>query len=170
MRSDYYRIPGPWLGSLATGPRPRGGDWLEDEVRVWCAAGVTDVVSLLTPSEVIELELEAESASCRKNGITFHSMPVPDRGLPPSGRAFDALVDVLRTAVSSGRSVLVHCRQGIGRASLVAVSLLIRAGYDPDAALASVAQARGRNVPDTDEQRDWLRARRAGQAASFDVR
>ena len=35
MHTELYWIPGPWLGRLAIMPRPRGGDWLEDEIRSW---------------------------------------------------------------------------------------------------------------------------------------
>ena len=40
MRTDLFPVAGPWPGSLAVMPRPRGGDWLEDEVRAWRTAGV----------------------------------------------------------------------------------------------------------------------------------
>jgi protein-tyrosine phosphatase len=53
--------------------------------------------------------------------------------------------------------VLVHCRQGIGRAALIAASVLAENGESPDAAFARIQQARGRPVPDTEEQRNWVR-------------
>lgn len=169
MWTEFYRVPGPWPGSLAIGPRPRGGDWLGDELGRWRASGVTDVVSLLTPPEVQELELQGEAAMCAQRGLAFHSLPIPDRAVPRSGPAFDLLLDSLLEALAAGRSVLVHCRQGIGRASLVATSLLIRVGTHPELALESVARARLRSIPDTEEQRDWLRARVAMPAPSAGV-
>lgn len=48
MRNETYWVNGPWLGKLAIGPRPRGGDWLEDEVSAWRLAGIDAVLSLLT--------------------------------------------------------------------------------------------------------------------------
>ena len=38
-------------------PRPRGGDWLADEIRSLRACGVDVLVSLLTGEEVGELDL-----------------------------------------------------------------------------------------------------------------
>jgi hypothetical protein len=32
MRAQLYWIEGPWAGHFAIVPRPRGGDWLEDEI------------------------------------------------------------------------------------------------------------------------------------------
>ena len=51
MGADLYPIPGPWRGRLAIVPRPRGGDWLEDQVRGWRALGIGVVVSLLVSQE-----------------------------------------------------------------------------------------------------------------------
>ena len=42
---------------LAIAPRPRGGDWLEDDVRLLQRAGVDVIVSALTPVEAEELGL-----------------------------------------------------------------------------------------------------------------
>jgi hypothetical protein len=33
MRAELYWIEGPWPSQLAILPRPRGGEWLEDEIR-----------------------------------------------------------------------------------------------------------------------------------------
>src|SRR5215213_5189870 len=57
MRGSVFWISGPWRGRLAIVLRPRGGDWLDGETRVWRHAGVDVVVSLLEPSEETELDL-----------------------------------------------------------------------------------------------------------------
>jgi protein-tyrosine phosphatase len=56
----------------------------------------------------------------------------------------------------SGKAVGVHCRAGIGRSSLIAVSALIRAGFSADSAFRLAEEARGCPVPDTPEQRRWV--------------
>ena len=43
MKTAPYWIDGPWPGRLAIVPRPRGGDWLEDEVRAWRQVGLDNV-------------------------------------------------------------------------------------------------------------------------------
>jgi hypothetical protein len=55
MKPDLYRIPGPWSGKLAVSTRPRGGDWLEDEVKSWNDTGLDTNVSLLEPAEAADL-------------------------------------------------------------------------------------------------------------------
>jgi len=68
-------------------PRPRGGDWLEDEIGSLRAVGVDVVVSLLEPAEIIELDLQAEMRICEMRHIEYLSFPIPDRGVPLSDRA-----------------------------------------------------------------------------------
>ena len=153
-----YWIAGPWSGRLAIVPRPRGGDWLEEEIRSWREAGLDVMVSLLTHDETIELELNQEELLCRAQGIQFYTYPIPDRGVPTSRKATADLVKKLETALEAGKSVAIHCRQGIGRSSLIAALLLVSAGIDPEAALAQIRQARGCAVPDTVEQRNWIKS------------
>ena len=153
-----YWIAGPWPGRLAIVPRPRGGDWLEEEVHSWQEAGLEVVVSLLTPDENTELELDQEGLLCRARGIQFYAYPIQDRGVPTSRKATTDLVQNLEEALEEGKSVAVHCRQGIGRSSLITALLLVSAGIDPEAALAQIRQARGCAVPDTLEQSRWIKS------------
>src|SRR5437762_6121659 len=95
MRTELYWIEGPWRGRLAIMPRPRGGDWLEDEIQSWRRARVNVVVSLLPPEEVTELSLGDEGELCRANGIQYLSFPIPDRGVPSTTDAFSDLVTKL---------------------------------------------------------------------------
>lgn len=71
-------------GCLAISTRPRGGDWLEDEIRGWRSARVDSVVSLLEKDEEKQLELDDEGRLAKANGIQFISFPVVDRGVPTS--------------------------------------------------------------------------------------
>jgi protein-tyrosine phosphatase len=67
-------------------------------------------------------------------------------------------VKELDQALSTGKNVGIHCRQGIGRSATIASSLLVMRGIDPEEALIRVANARGCRVPDTIEQREWIRS------------
>lgn len=135
--------------------RPRGGDWLDDEMMALRAAGADVLVSLLTREEEAELELLDEAAAARRAGIDFISLAVPDRGMPEL-RAFGDVLDLLAPRINAGEHVVVHCRMGIGRASMLAAGLLIRSGVAPDDAWARISAARGLEVPDTPEQRSWV--------------
>jgi protein-tyrosine phosphatase len=156
MRAEVYWIPGPWPGRLGILPRPRGGDWLEDEVRSWRASGIEVVVSLLTSEEIAEFELQEEETLSRAGGVDFHSLPIPDRGVPRSRTDWMELVSDLESELGAGKTVVVHCRQGIGRSALVVAALLVAAGQGPAEAFRHIETVRGRPVPETIEQREWV--------------
>ncbi len=149
-------------------PRPRGGDWLGDELQALAKAGVNVLVSLLTADEVAELDLQDEERLCGDCGLRFVSFPIPDRSvpfsMPEAGRALDLILEELL----AGKAVAVHCRilfseqkscqhdRGIGRSALVAACLLKSQGIGVDEAFAMISRARGFSVPDTEEQREWV--------------
>lgn len=156
MRAEPYWIEGPWPGRLAILPRPRGGEWLEDEVRLWQQAGLDVIVSLLTSDEVAELGLAEEARLCQTYGLQFLSFPIVDRSVPSSRRATLDFIRRLKAALADGKSLAIQCRQGIGRSALIAACLLVLSGVDPETALQHVSAARGCPVPETSEQRQWV--------------
>lgn len=137
-------------------PRPRAGDWLEDEVASWRKSGLEVIVSLLEESEIVELGLQAEEKACTQAGMKFLSCATPDRGLPASQNTVSALVEELINELQQGRGVGIHCRIGVGRSALLAACVLHRLGCPLDEAWGSIARARGLSVPDTVEQREWV--------------
>jgi protein-tyrosine phosphatase len=145
-------------GGLGVSSRPRGGDWLEDEIAAWRRIGVNVVVSLLTADEATKLELDQEGKVCKSVGITFRSLPIEDRTVPNSIEEVKRLLDDLSADLTSGRNIVIHCRQGIGRSGLIAIGLLLRMRQSLDGAIRSVSAARGLKVPETPEQLEWLRA------------
>jgi protein-tyrosine phosphatase len=141
---------------VAIVPRPRGNDWLADELSQMKAAGVDVLVSMLQPAEAAELGLSAEAELCAAGGIEFRSFPIPDRETPPSTAAFAEFLKELQAQVHAGRSVAVHCRASIGRSSLLLAALLTAEGLTPDDAFKRLTSARGVQVPDTLDQILWV--------------
>ena len=131
MWTELHWVEGPWPGKLALASRPRGGDWLEDEMTAWRRAGVDTVLSLLTPEEAQDLDLKGEAREARAKGMKFASLPIPDREVPNSESEVTAILDRLDADLSAGKKVVVHCRQGIGRTGLVAACLLVSKGLHP---------------------------------------
>jgi protein-tyrosine phosphatase len=156
MSTRLYWTAGSWPGKLAIAARPRGGDWLEDEIAAWLDAGVDTVVSLLTSDEEKELDLTNEAREVKRLGMKFISTPIPDRHAPHGESEVRASIETIDTDLSSGKNVVIHCRQGIGRSGLLAACLLITKGLSSGAAMDSVTAARGVPVPETDEQRRWI--------------
>ena len=156
MKTEVYWIDGSWPGKLAIVPRPRGGDWLEDEVQAWRRAGLDAVVSLLTQEESAELDLAHEAELSQAQNIQFIEFPIPDRSIPFSRRATLELLEELHQLLVKGKNVGIHCRQGIGRSAVIAACLLVFLGLDPETAFRRISVARGCTTPETTEQRDWV--------------
>ena len=158
MKPDVYWIDGPWPGKLAILARPRGSDWLVDEVAGWKDAGLDVVVSLLTPGENSELGLIDEREIVQRKGLTFLSFPITDYSVPTSKQGLRQFVSKLEESLVAGKCVGIHCRQGIGRSSLVAACVLVTSGESPGTAFQQIERARGLPVPDTSDQKNWVTA------------
>ncbi|WP_316173759.1 hypothetical protein [Bradyrhizobium sp. SZCCHNRI1073] len=156
--SRLHRIDLPTAGRLAIAARPRAEDWLADDIAAWVGEGIAVVVSLLEQAEVHDLGLRREAALCEGHGMVFVSFPIPDRRLPDSRSAAVRLAEGLAVRLTEGEAVLIHCRAGIGRSAVIAACVMIRLGIDGAEAFDRIAAARGVRVPDTEDQREWVRA------------
>ncbi len=141
---------------VAIVPRPRGGDWLEDELRAIRQANVNVLVSMLTSEERTELGLQREAALSSKIGLDFRSFPICDRETPTSVVEMRRFVTQLRREMDEGKTVATHCRASIGRSSLVLACLLVDEGWGVEEAFAQLSASRGTRVPDTEAQVQWV--------------
>jgi protein-tyrosine phosphatase len=157
MRPEIHWIQMPSAWRLAIMPRLSAGDWLDDEIAGWRTEGIDIVVSLLEPNEIRELDLGREPELCKMYEIEFISFPILDRGVPVLSDQTATLARLIALRISEGKAVAIHCRAGIGRSSLFAACVLLYCGVTPDAAFEMIQKARGVWVPDTDEQRDWVK-------------
>jgi protein-tyrosine phosphatase len=156
LKADIYWIDVNARGRLAIVGRPRAGEWLADEIADWKAAGLTDIVSLLEAYEVRDTGLTQEVQWVAEAGLCFENFPIPDRGVPTSVPAARRLWIGLAEMIRNGRAVGIHCRASIGRAGLMAAGVLAHLGVPLEEAWRRTSAARGRPVPDTDEQWQWL--------------
>ncbi|PRX92288.1 protein-tyrosine phosphatase family protein [Allonocardiopsis opalescens] len=148
MRPEVFEVAAP--GRLGWMARPRGGDWLDDEMAGLRGLGVDTLVCLLTRPEPAVLELEGEREAAHRAGLEPRWLPVVDRSVPAAS-ALRAEADVPAERVEAGRFVVTHCRLGIGRSAMLA-AVLVRLGEAPHAVWGRLERARGRPVPDTGEQ------------------
>ena len=154
MRPTLYTVDHPGRGRLSTMAKPRGGDWLHDEMAALKASGIDILVCALTRPELDETGLGAEAQEARNAGLQFVSIPIPDRDIPDLATVLTTLRQ-LAEQLRGGAHIATHCRFGIGRASLLAAALLVLGGVEPDVAWHQLERARGLAVPDTAEQRQW---------------
>ena len=157
---DLYFIETPARGRLATARRPRSGERLAREMARLCEQGVDVLASLLTPKEIADLNLDAERDLAIAAGLEFLSFPIEDHSLPPSDVAVTRFSAALGQRIAEGKTVVVHCRAGIGRSSLMAAVTLMRLepGLTAEGAAQRISAVRGLEVPETTAQKAWLKA------------
>ena len=139
--------------------RPRGDNWLEDEINHLKNNNVNVLVSLLDRNEIHELKLDNEEAICLTKKIDFINFPIPDRDIPKPGDKVDQLINSLTNKLNAGLSIVIHCRMGIGRSSIIAAAVLMTYKLKSIDLIKNISIVRGLKVPDTDEQVGWLKAR-----------
>src|SRR5262245_60608820 len=81
-------------------------------------------------------------------GLNSSAFPFPIAACQPARSLRGSWFGILGKMLTEGGQVAVHCRQGIGRAGLIASSLLVSAGLDAPQALERLSFARGCRVPE----------------------
>lgn len=137
--------------------RPRGNEWLENEIISLKKQNVQVMISLLEQDESTELGLRQQAELCAKQGIEYINFPIPDRGIPRQDNKFRNFIIQLKEKIDAGHTTVIHCRMGIGRSSIIAGCILLKAGYKTNEVIAHISKIRGLRVPDTDEQIAWLK-------------
>jgi protein-tyrosine phosphatase len=154
--NEIFWIKGDPPPPLAIVLKPRGDDWLKDELLRMKQGGIQTLVSLLEEEEAASLGLAEEGSVAEQIGMQFVCFPIPDVHVPPNPDSFRSFVSHLVSQLNSGICVGVHCRGSIGRATVASACTLIQMGWKPKAALEAIQIARGLAVPDTQEQEDWI--------------
>jgi|HubBroStandDraft_6_1064221.scaffolds.fasta_scaffold1002520_2 protein-tyrosine phosphatase len=141
---------------LAIVLRPWGDNFLDDEMLALRTAGIDVVVSMLQKDEARDLGLAEEEVSARRAGLLFTNFAIQDRSVPQDKQSFQEFLTTLEDHLARGKRIAIHCRGSIGRAPLTTASLLIRSGIPPETAWQQIAASRDCDVPDTEEQREWV--------------
>lgn len=122
--------------TFAPGKKASGleGQWDRDLgadiERLRCEFGTDVLVSLVEDHELAHLGIAELVDVARGAGITVARLSIPDGGVPPDEGRFVALVDAAVAHLRSARTVVVHCRGGLGRTGLFAAACLRALGLD----------------------------------------
>jgi hypothetical protein len=146
-----------WLNdNLGIMSRPLGGDDLMEEMEHWKKLEINTIVSFLTDEENEELGLEYERMDCRRESFEFLKFPIEDRQVPDSYLKTKDLVNILVDKINENQKILMHCRGGIGRVSIIASSVFsVLNKRSIKESFEQISNIRGLKVPDTDEQILW---------------
>jgi hypothetical protein len=150
-----FRIPTPHPGRIAVVERPRGGDWLEADMAALRAAGVDTLVSALVDEEMRGAWLDAEAEAATAAGLQFRRLPISNLGTPLDACGLEMLRE-FACEVRCGRYVAAHCYASVGRSPLIVAAIMVLLGAEPAFAWEELELCRGRQVPDTLEQKAWI--------------
>lgn len=140
-------VPGSLGVTFAPGKTDSMGtlNWSRDlkkDVLALVSKGVHTVAPLIEDKELELLQIKTLVPTLESAGLRVVRHPIIDGSVPRDKAKFAAFVDGLVEEIRAGRSVVVHCRGGMGRAGTAAACVLIRLGVEPEAAMARVRKHR----------------------------
>jgi ADP-ribosyl-[dinitrogen reductase] hydrolase len=157
LANCYWVLP----GRLLAGEYPGGAsqEATRERLRRLLEAGVDCFVDLTQPGELAPYHAELPAS------VEYLRRPIADHGLPEQSAHMSEILEGLRQALRSPRTVYLHCRAGIGRTGMVAGCLLVERGLAGDAALGELNRlwqqseraAQWPSVPETAAQVEYVR-------------
>jgi Cyclin-dependent kinase inhibitor 3 (CDKN3) len=115
------------------------------------------LTTLLEEPEMGYLKIPDLRAIAQDKGMQSVWFPIQDFGAPRSIPELGELVTLLLSAVEQEKTVVIHCRAGLGRTGLVTASCLVQLGYSPHDAFAQVRAVRPGSV-ETPAQEAFVQA------------
>lgn len=141
-------------------PSFQGAAWARDldaDLRALVEThGAHVLVSLLEAEERVFLRIPTLLEDAARWGLSVRALAVPD-GRTPTLAAARALVLGIVTDLDAGKTVVVHCRGGLGRAPTIAGCALRALGVPANETLEALVAARGAGVPETEAQATFVR-------------
>lgn len=145
----------PARGNLYLCSMPGRFEALEVFFKEIAEAGVGHVVSIVSDEEIARKSPDYLAAIQRDEvPAKLWRYDITDYGLPETPDALIQTLDLIRSRLDTGESVVIHCAAGHGRTGLAATLLLTRMGMPLDQAIETISLAG--SAPDTQAQRDFL--------------
>ncbi|ATU96416.1 protein tyrosine phosphatase [Aeromonas salmonicida] len=122
-------------------------------------AGAHGVVTLMTATELAELDLAHLGRQVEQEGMRWFHLPIEDDQAPDADfeHAWQLALPQLSALLHDGKHLVIHCQGGSGRTGLVAAALLISLGQPQQEAMAAIKAHRPKafTLP---AHRQWLDA------------
>lgn len=124
--------------------------------------GADALVSLMEDFEYGKYEMGGMKKffeSAEAAGLAVRHFPILDVDVPrpEQDEEYAAYIGDIITDLEAGKTVVAHCRGGIGRTGTVAASVLVGLGHDPDEAMSIVREARSPRMLEVEWQEEYVR-------------
>ena len=139
------------------------GRWdrdLETDLRRLKQHYMTDtLVTLLEREEFGQYGVSGLLEHAREAGLEVVHFPIKDVSTPRKAQSeeYSVLIKQILGLLEEEKTVVVHCRGGLGRTGTVAASVLVALGQDPDHAIDLVRRVRSERAVETPEQEEYVR-------------
>ena len=112
-----------------------------DAISEW---GANVVVTLMEEFELRMLGIPSLPSLLEERGIEWHHLPIRDVDIPDNHfeERWRESGQRIKSVLSGGGKVLLHCRGGIGRTGTIAAKLLVEFGFKPSDAVNLVRRTR----------------------------
>ena len=168
---SYWVIPGRFLAGEHPGSASRAVAM--DRLKRFLATGVSCFIDLTDPDEAPAYEAYLPFATPDGRRVTYLREPIPDHDVPTGREAMTRILRMIDDALAAGHVVYLHCRAGVGRSAMVVGCWLTDHPQGQVDAIETLQtlwrqSARSRvwsDVPETEEQLDYVRSWRAALPA-----
>lgn len=110
------------------------------------------IVCLLEWSEMKMLGIADYPRKSQEAGFLFYHLPIRDKGVPDQNE-IDILIPTLVNHLMMGQNVLIHCREGLGRAGTICACCLTHFGYKGKDAIRTIRQRRPGAIQTNNQER-----------------
>ena len=159
LAADSHGLPGRLGLTIAPGKWRPGLDHASDTLvrddllRLRDFYGAKVLVTLLEEFEMKKtLAIPELLQTARRLKLRSLWFPIPDVTAPSEIEGVATLVDDIVDAMSTGETVVVHCRGGLGRSGTIAACCLVARGRRPVEAIELVRAARPGAVEVRDQE------------------
>jgi len=114
-------------------------------IRTW---GADTLLTLLDDTELLALGISELGSYAETFNMNWLQLPTPNIGIPDEhfNTKWQKYGSHLCNLLRSNRRVVIHCRDGVGRAGPVAAHLLAEMGTPPEQAFTSVVKSRSKSL------------------------